>query len=502
MKRSIGKRLFIQIAAVIAVFITIALVCNSVLLKPIYKVVKKNGLVSAMDYINSLDGEYENNLSDILNIEETLAARVLIYKDDEVIYISAARMLQGRFVNGIVQNGRRGMMQDTPMSTGSVDEVFNLFMPHITEQKELKKINDNTDITFITAANNAQYMILDTMLDDGAGMYVVAEMQSLTETIRIFNLFLLATAALSMVIILIMTYFMSKRFVRPITNMNDVTKKIAELDFSTKCVVDTKDELQELGESINALSGSLESTIGDLKHELENAKRLEELRKRFVSTVSHDLKTPISLMQGYAIGLKSDLADKKERRDYYAEVIAEESERLGALVNELMDITQLEAGYIKLNKVDFELSDFIQELVDKFRAANPDITIIYDRPEKEVWCSADVRLTERVAENYLSNALRHAAGKKEITLSIESIDDHYNVKIKNTGKNIPEESLDEIWNSFYRVDDARSRADGGHGLGLSIVKNIQMAHSMPYGVENLKDGVEFYFGVKKTARPK
>jgi signal transduction histidine kinase len=502
LKRSIGKRLFIQIAAVIVVFITIALVSNSVLLKPIYKVVKKNGLVIAMDYINSLDGDYENNLSEILNIEETLAARVLIYKDDEVIYMSAARMLQGRFVNEIIQNGRRGMMPDTAMPSGSVDDVFNLFMPHITEQKEVKQINENTDITFITAVNNAQYMVLDTTLDDGAGMYVVAEMQSLTEAIRIFNLFLLVTAAISTVIILIMTYFMSKRFVSPITNMNDVTKKITKLDFSAKCDVDTKDELQELGESINALSGSLETTIDDLKRELENAKRLEELRKRFVSTVSHDLKTPISLMQGYAIGLKSDLADQKERRDYYAEVIAEESERLGVLVNELMDITQLEAGYIKLNKVDFELSDFIQELVDKFRAANPDITIIYDKPEKEVWCSADVRLTERVAENYLSNALRHVAGKKEIIVGINNKKDYYEVSVKNTGKNIPEESLDEIWNSFYRVDDARSRSDGGHGLGLSIVKNIQIAHEMPYSAKNLKDGVEFCFGVKKGARPK
>ena len=502
MKRSIGKRLFIQIAAVILIFITIALVCNSVLIKPIYRNIRKKGLIVAMNYINSLDGDYEKNLLDIQAIEEKMAARVLIYKDDEVIYMSAARMLQGRFVNEILPNGRHGGTSEIPIIPGNMEEVTNAFMPHVAEQNEVEIINDDTSISFVTAVSRAQYLLLDTTLDDGAKMYIVVEMQSLTEAIRIFNLFLLGTAALSMVIILIMTYFMSRRFVRPITNMNDVTKKIAKLDFSAKCEVDTKDELQELGESINALSGSLESTIDDLKHELENAKRLEELRKRFVSTVSHDLKTPISLMQGYAIGLKSDLADQKEKRDYYAEVIAEESERLGVLVNELMDITQLEAGYIKLNTVDFELSDFIQELVDKFRAANPEINIIYEKPGKEAWCSADVRLTERVAENYLSNALRHAAGKKEITVGIKSKKNYYEVKVKNTGKHIPAESLEEIWNSFYRVDDARSRADGGHGLGLSIVKNIQIAHEMPYAVKNVKDGVEFYFGVKKGEIPK
>jgi signal transduction histidine kinase len=326
-------------------------------------------------------------------------------------------------------------------------------------------------------------------------------MQSLKEAVRIFNIFLLGTAAVSMVIIIIMTYFMSKRFVEPIRNMNSVTKKIAQLNFSDKCFINTKDELEELGNNINALSGSLESTIGDLKDELEKTKKLEELRKRFVSTVSHELKTPISLMQGYSIGLSSDVCEEKERRDYYAQVIAEEAERLGLLVNELMDLTQLEAGYITLNEVDFELKDFLIETIEKFQAAHPDIHMEFKGPDEELWCYADVMHMDRVIGNYLSNAVRHVNEEKHVVVEVELKKDYYNVKVKNSGSHIPEDKIQDIWNSFYRVDEARNRADGGHGLGLSIVKNIQGAHGMPYGVENVKGGVEFSFGVKKGESP-
>ncbi len=506
MKRSIGKRLFIQIMAVLLVFITIAIVANTVLLKPIYNTIKKNGLVMSVHFINSLNGDYENSLPEILKIEEELSARIIIYNDKEIVYVSAARFFQGKWLNKGFQG--QGRITDVPtipedpnFQVSDLIAIMGQFIPKAADQSEQEFINDNTSIINIQAENGAKYLMLETTLDDGMSMLIVSEMQSLNETVRIFNLFLLGTAGVSMILIIFMTYFMSKRFVKPIRNMNDVTKKIAELDFSTNCEVKTKDELQELGENINALSGSLETTIGDLKKELENAKRLEELRKRFISTVSHELKTPISLMQGYAIGLSSDVCDEKERRDYYAQVIAEESERLGVLVNELMDLTQLEAGYITLHEVEFELYDFLEEIVQKFQAANPEINLSILRPKEEAWCRADVRLMERVAGNYLSNAVRHVDEKKEIKVEIKDREGHYSVTVTNSGKHIPEDKLDEIWNSFYRVDDARNRAEGGHGLGLSIVKNIQIAHGMPCDVKNIEGGVEFSFGAKKAERP-
>ena len=500
MKKTIGKRLFARIMAVLLVFIVIALLANTLLLKPVYERVKKNALIDAVNLMNSLEGDYESGLSEILAAEERLAARLLIYKDNEIVYMSSARLLQGRLVNQGLQGIRRGN-NVSEIPPNGINAIIEQFLPKLSEEPKYEKVDDSTIIASLRALNHAKYLYLHSTLDDGATMYVVAEMQSLTEAVRIFNLFLLGTAAISMVIILFMTYFMSKSFVKPIRNMNEVTKKISKLDFDATCEVNTQDELQELAGSINTLSGSLETTISDLKKELENAKRLDELRKRFVSTVSHELKTPISLMQGYAIGLKSDVCEQKERRDYYAQVIAEESERLGLLVNELMDLTQLEAGYINLHEEDFELTDFLSETAQKFQAANPEVIILADIPQKELWCRADIRLTSRVLGNYLSNAVRHADGENKITIETVGKKDRYEVKVTNTGKHIPNEKLNEIWNSFYRVDEARTRADGGHGLGLSIVKNIQTAHGMTYGVKNALGGVEFSFSVKKAKKP-
>lgn len=488
-----------QILAVILLFIIIAIVSNTVLSKPIYNSIKKEKLIETVDFINSLDGEYDNNLNDMLEIEEKFSVQITIINRVEIVYISSARFLQGQRKKINILPPLEDIFPLIP-SKATTKDTLEQFIPRIVETIEYEQINETTTITNIYAGNTSEYLMLDTLLDNGNRMILISQLQSLHETVRIFNMLLISTAIFTMIIIAFMTYLISKRFVNPITNMNDVTKKIAKLDFDAKCEISTRDELAELGNNINTLSGSLESTINDLKEELKNAKRLGELRKRFVSTVSHELKTPISLMQGYAIGLASDVCEEKERRDYYAQVIAEESERLGLLVNELMDLTKLEAGYMTLHEEEFELAEFIDEVTEKFRAANPEKNIIFNKPENNTWCRADVKLLERVIGNYLSNALRHVDDKNEIVIAINNEEDYYNVAVKNSGSAIPEDKIDEVWNSFYRVDEARNRAHGGHGLGLSIVKNIQTAHMMPYGVSNIEGGVVFSFGVKKALK--
>jgi signal transduction histidine kinase len=206
-------------------------------------------------------------------------------------------------------------------------------------------------------------------------------------------------------------------------------------------------------------------------------------------------------LQGYSIGISSDVCEDKEKRDYYASVIADESEHLGELVNELMDLTQLESGYITLHEDDFELTEYMQEIVEKYRAANPEIEFDYIKPNDELWVKGDIRLFERVLANYLSNAIRHVDGKKYISISLESHNGYVRVSVFNAGEHIPHDKIDEIWNSFYRVDEARTRENGGHGLGLAIVKNIQNAHGMGYSVKNVDSGVEFSFDIKTGNTP-
>ncbi len=487
-----------QIMLVLLIFIVFALLSNTILITPFYNMAKKRRLIEMVEIMNSFDGEYEENVETIYDIEEKLDARILIYDDDTVIYLSTGRVIQGQFISDFkpVPRGKNAMTGSDHMKKPR--SILINSIPKIIDESRLDEINSNTTILTFTAMDRSKYLYLETVLDDGTYMNVVVEMQSLTEAIRIFNVFLSASAVIYMLIATYISYLMSKKFVEPIQNMNAVTKKIAALDFSDSVEIKTQDELKELGDNINTLSVNLEDTIEELTHELQNARRLEKLRKNFVSTVSHELKSPISLLQGYAIGLTSDVCKEKEKRDYYATVIAEESEHLGELVNELMDLTQLEAGYITLHKEEFEVSDFLSGILEKYKAANPDINIKYLKPYPKLQVEGDIKLLERVMSNYLSNAIRHVDDKKLIEIESLLKDDHVEVSVFNTGAHIKDESINEIWNSFYRADDTGSRSKGGHGLGLAIVKNIQLAHGMGYSVQNVAGGVKFSFGIKSS----
>ncbi len=482
---------------VLLIFITIALLANTLFIKPVYNITKKKALVSTAKYIDLLNGEYEENIRGINEREEHLSARIIIYDDEEIIYLSMGRIIKGEMFNDFgAQRGKGGASQQN--YAPKISEMIIETIPKIINKSETEKIDDSTNITTLTAMDKSQYLYLDTVLSDGTVMNIVVEMQSLGEAVRIFNMFLVISAFICMLIATIITYFMSRKFVSPIQNMNEVTKKIANLNFSSQVEVKTEDELKQLGDNINLLSNNLEGTIAELTQELEKARRLEKLRKNFVSTVSHELKTPISLLQGYAVGLTSDVCDRKEKRDYYASVIADESENLGALVNELMDLTQLEAGYMTLRKEEFELGEYLDSIIKKYKAANPKINFEYIKPTDNVAVSGDVKLTERVISNYLSNAVRHVDSNNNIEISLHEKEGYIEVSVFNSGKHINDDSIDEIWNSFYRADDTGSRKMGGHGLGLAIVKNIQMAHGMDYGVQNVNGGVRFWFGMKKS----
>ncbi len=493
MEKSIGKRLFMQIMLVLLIFIIIALLANTILIRPIYYGAKRKVLIEAGKFIKSLDGDYENNLDIINSIEEKLAARIIISDKENILYLSMAKMIKGKIVNDFDK------INDKIIPVLPVDFLMRAYDRII--EKSTVQIDENTVLSKITTFDSSNYLILQSFLNDSDTLTITVEMQSLDEAIRIFNFFLIATAFICMIISAFLAYFMAKRFVKPIRNMNKVTRAIANLDFGGLCEIETKDELEELGDNINILSKNLEATIEELRQELKNAKRLGNLRKRFISTISHELKTPISLLQGYSIGMKSSICDDKEKRDYYAMVIADEAQRLGELVNELMDLTQMEEGYITLHKTDFEINQYLLDIADKYSAANPDINISLKKTDGEIWVCGDIKLIERVLNNYLSNAISHVDDNKNIDIRAEEKDNIINVSVFNSGKHIPSDKIKDIWNSFYRIDDARSRNDGGHGLGLAIVKNIQNAHKMPYGVRNITGGVIFSFGINAGIRP-
>ena len=240
----------------------------------------------------------------------------------------------------------------------------------------------------------------------------------------------------------------------------------------------------------------LKTANNELRKDIEQKVQIDEMRTEFLSHVSHELKTPIALIQGYAEGLKDNISEDEESRNFYCDVITDEAKKMNRMVQKLLTLNQIEFGN---NKVEMERFD-ITELISNMLASNQillekgGIHVEFDEKPVHVW--ADEFMIEEVVGNYLSNARNHVSDHGTIRISYCRHGDNLRVKVYNTGKHIPEEDLDKLWVKFYKVDKARTREYGGSGVGLSIVEATMKAHGKDYGVSNIEGGVEFYFEVE------
>lgn len=323
----------------------------------------------------------------------------------------------------------------------------------------------------------------------------------------------LAVAFVSIVTIIVSVFgyiaisVLVRRTTKPLTEMSRITKNMSSLDFSQKCEPGTVTEISLLADSINEMSDSLETALDDLRHkneklqdDIEQEKTIDRLRQVFISGVSHEMKTPIAIIQGYSEGLKVFLKSDPEAAEKYCDTIINETERMNSLVMKLLDIIKYESGEYKLLYENFSIHKVISSWFERnneiLREKN--ITAINDIDENLI-AFGDPFILSTVVNNYLSNAVSHVENEMIIKASAEEIDEErYRISIFNTGTPIAAKDIDQIWNSFYRADKAMSRAQGRFGLGLAIVAAIQKLHEQDYGVINHDNGVEFWFDVKKS----
>ena len=338
------------------------------------------------------------------------------------------------------------------------------------------------------------------VLDNGFSIILRAPVESSNESsLFMARLFMSISAGILLIEILIVLY-VSNMFSRPIIEMSRVAKRMSSLDFSAKINVRSHDEIGTLGESMNELSGKLEDSIRELKNanlELSNDIRekehIEEMRSEFLSHVSHELKTPLAIIQGYAEGIKSGVADDPETMQYYCDVISDEASKMNALVMKLINLNQLETGD-DISIEHFDVTALISETIKNSSILLQDTrtTINFDETEPEyVW--ADSFMIEEVITNYLSNAIHHVSDDGDIRVWYEKKDGVLRVNVYNDGNNISDEDLEKIFIKFYKTDPARTREYGGSGIGLSIVAAIMHAHNKDFGVYNTEGGVVFYF---------
>lgn len=282
--------------------------------------------------------------------------------------------------------------------------------------------------------------------------------------------------------------------------LKDISAKMTKLDFETKYQSQGKNEIDLLGEHINQLSEALEKTISELKtannelqQDIRKKEQIDEMRKEFLANVSHELKTPLALIQGYAEGLKEGINSDDESRDFYCDVIMDEASKMNIMVKKLLTLNQLEFGNDNISMERFDIVAMIRNFLQSAEILvkqNQIILQVEQSPPIYVW--ADEFKVEEVFQNFFSNAINHANGKKIIDIKYQLLNGKVRISVFNTGEPIPEEALPHIWEKFYKVDKARTREYGGSGVGLSIVKAIMESMNQQYGVENYTNGVEFW----------
>lgn len=346
----------------------------------------------------------------------------------------------------------------------------------------------------------AEYYVLWGILPDGNLIMMRTPLESIRESVTISNRFLTYVGLVAIVLSAITVAFVTKRVTMPILELTEISRRMIGLDFDAKYHGTGKNEVDQLGEHMNQLSETLERTISELKSannelKLDNERKTEidEMRKEFLSNVSHELKTPLALIQGYAEGLQECINDDEESRNFYCDVIIDEADKMNQMVKKLLTLNQLEFGNDTVTIERFDMTELIHGVLGSSSILLEQNGITAEFTETEpmyVW--ADEFKIEEVMTNYLSNAIHHADFEKKISIYYTKKEDCVRVSVFNTGVPIPEADLPNLWIKFYKVDKARTREYGGSGIGLSIVKAIMDSLHRECGVINHENGVEFW----------
>lgn len=375
----------------------------------------------------------------------------------------------------------------------------------LNQAQKDSKILDSTDEYQLTRSRNPwnkeEYIEMWGTFEDGSRFLIRSPIESIRESAEISNRFLVIIGSFMVVICAVLIWYFSKKLTDPILELAALSERMANLDFEAKYTSGGKNEIGNLGDNFNKMSEKLESTISELKSannkllkDIEQKEKLEQMRNDFLGNVSHELKTPIALIQGYAEGLKEGVNADAQSREFYCDVIMDEASKMNQMVRNLLTLNQLEFGNEEVEFERFDLTAVIRGILQSMEilAQQDEIQVIF-RQEEPVYVWADEFKVEQVVRNYVSNAFHHAGLEKVIEVRMKKQDEKARVTVFNTGAPIPEEDIEHIWDKFYKVDKAHTREYGGNGIGLSIVKAIMESFHRKYGVNNYDNGVEFWF---------
>ena len=488
--KSIRTKLFLSLCIIVIAIIVSLILLNNFVLRKFYEYNKEIQLRNVYETIN----EYYNNESKEKNLSDELD-KIAINNNFDILIRSDE--------NVSVYSSNKDFYS-------AIGEMIVSILREERNQSDVLEKNDKYTISkYKDSKTTINYIMLVANLDNSYHLYIRMPVTAIDESVQISNEFLSIIAIFVIIIGGSVLSIVSQRFSKPIVELNQIAKKMADLDFSQKYKTSyANDEVDMLGNSINKLSDKLEETIRQLKNnnsqlerDIEEKSQIDEMRKSFISDVSHELKTPIALIQGYSEGLIENVNSDEESRKFYAEVIRDEAEKMDRLVKRLLELMKLEYGKMEFNNKEFNIVELENEILRKSKVMMEKEGVELENNidlSKEIIVYADDFYIDQVLTNYITNAIKYSIeinGKKNVRIENKILEDKNKVRVTvfNTFEEFSNEDMDRIWRRFYKGDESRNRDKGGSGIGLSLVKAIMNNYGNNYGVKNAAGGVEFWF---------
>lgn len=460
-----NRSLTVHIWIYLAIFLTVILAFLWILQVIFFDIYYENRTTALIDkiaiktkiyYKRESDASYYDKLSYDNN------ACIQIIRDNETIYSS----------NGT----RRGCLYQN-------DENEKLTTSYIIDFITSGKSKQNYKL--INPALNNDTLVSAVKLDENTYSFINVSLEPTDPAIKIIRDELIFITIGVYISSFILAYFISKRISTPILKINERAKKMSKGDLDTPFETNENiNEIKELGETLNQTR--------------EELSKINETRRDLMANVSHDLKTPLTMIKAYAETARDLNRENEEKRTDNLNIIIEEAERLNILVNDILELSKNETNMNELVKEDFNLTDEIETIVHRFDylKEQENYKFIYNKPKKPIIINADRNKIGQVIYNLIINAINYTGEDKKITIDIENHKKFIRVSVTDTGKGIDKDEIDMIWEKYYKSEKKHQRNKVGTGLGLSIVKSILIKHNYKYGVESKKGkGTKFYFDV-------
>ena len=490
MKYSIKRQMLALFTGAVALVIVMMFIINSSFMERFFIQNKK---IEMVELYETLDKTAKKGDIDSAEVQEELQ-RQCERKNCAVLVINS-----GSDITFNTEQERKGRL-----FTRLIGYIVGKDTGQILEERDSYKIYKVKD-----QGRGEEYMDMVGQLADESIFIIRSPYGSIYDTVNSTNKFLICGGGVTVLCGLLFVWFFSQKITKPILELAELSQRMANLDFNAKYTSGGENEIGILGGNFNLMSKRLEETITELKRannqlqkDIEQKEKIEDMRNEFLGNVSHELKTPIALIQGYAEGLRDGITEDPESMEFYCDVIIDEANKMNQMVKNLLTLNQLEFGDEDLEITRFNLVGLIRGVLASceilLQQAEAEVDCV---TEEEVYVWADEFKTEQVFRNYLTNAIHHVDNEKRIEIRIIPQGDTVRVTVFNSGKPIPEEDIAKLWDKFYKVDKAHTREYGGNGIGLSIVKAIMESFHQQYGVKNYDNGVEFWFELdSKTSK--